>query len=400
MPSASATLEGLAGATLGAGGGPFGRSSHERRRAAEPATARTSRGRIALRYHVLDTVEKSASDSAMSYGLRLSFALVVAGLVGCAAPAAESTDDPSVSTSEAALGEAGTLTFGADYSVKVSGTLEKGKKVRVAYDPARLTACRGDFNGKPGWTITGYWSIGGGEVHSFEAGGFSPSNGTDQPVISLDRSGDLQLWFQNNSRWGCNAYDSDFGKNYHFAVQPAANEPGWLGNVKYVTSRQTCNGPCDGDLHDVQGEVLFDTWTRQRAAIKAIYFEAWKQGVTDFDNADLWRQLDVQVHSHVVGAPGGFATAYVGFDRRTGNNARYAVDLGALDPIKGQLAITNVADCPPFPLTAPASNGGQYVEAVVELYFTVNGVELRPAPGDAYRVRYQSYASAYAVCLH
>jgi len=329
--------------------------------------------------------------------LSLLFAGLMALSLGCAPPSA-GAEDAEIGTSEAALGEAGTLTFGADFQVKVSGTLERGKKVRVAYDANRLTACRGDFNGKPGWSITGFWKVGGGDVHSFEAGGFSPSSGTDQPVLALDQSGDLQIWFQNSSRWGCSAYDSDFGKNYHFAVQPSANEPGWMGNVRSVTSRQTCNGPCESDMRDVQGDVLFDTWTRQRAAIKAIYFEAWKQGVTDFDNADLWRQLDVQVHSR-VGSSGPFTTAYVGFDRRTGNNARYAVDLGALDPIDGRVAITKASDCPAFPITAPADNGGQYVEATVELYFTVNGAELRPAPGASYRVRYQNYKSSYALCV-
>jgi hypothetical protein len=314
-------------------------------------------------------------------------------LAGCA-PAA-SSDDADLGTSEAALGEAGTLTFGADYQVKVSGTLEKGKKIRVAYDANRLTTCRGEQNGKPAWSITGYWKIGNGAVHSFEAGGLSPSHGTDQPVLALDTSGELQIWFQNNSVWGCNAYDSDFGKNYRFAVQPAANEPGWVGNVRHVISRQTCNGPCESDMHPVAGEIVYDTWARERAAIRGIYFEVWKDGVTSWDNPDLWKQLDVQVHSR-VGSSGPFKSAYVSFDRRLGNNARYAADLRALDPIKGQLAIANVADCPSFPLTA---HGGQYVEATVELYFTVNGVEVRPVTGGAFRVRYQNYKSSYALCV-
>ena len=322
--------------------------------------------------------------------------LSAAVLAGCSTPAAD--DGADLGTSEAAIGEAATLTFGADFQTAISGTLQKGKTVRVAYDASRLTACRGDQNGHPGWTITGYWKIGGGAVHSFEAGGFSPSGGTEQPVLALDASGDLQIWFQNNSVWGCNAYDSDFGRNYHFAIQPAANEPGWMGNVRDIVSRQTCNGPCESDMQPVTAPVLYDTWARQRAAIRAIYFEAWKQGVTDFDNADLWKQLDVEVHSRVAGTSA-FQTAYVSFDRRTGNNARYATDLGALDPIPGASTLTSKSDCPAFPLSAPADNGGQYVEAIVELYFTVNGAELRPAAGDTFKIRYQNYKGLYAVCL-
>jgi hypothetical protein len=324
-------------------------------------------------------------------------ALSAAGLAGCASSA--EADPADLGTSEAALGEAGTLSFGADFGVSVSGTLQKGKTVRVAYDASRLTACRGDQNGHPGWTITGYYTIGSGAVHSFEAGGFSPSSGTAPPVLALDASGDLQIWFQNNSVWGCSAYDSAFGKNYHFAVAPAANEPGWVGNVRSILSRQTCNGPCESDLHPVTGELLYDTWARQRAAYRGITFEVWKAGVTDHDNPDLWKQLDVQVHSRAVGATT-FTRSYVSFERRLGNNARYLADLTALDPIKGQSAITSAADCPAFTITAPAANGGQYVEATLELYFTVNGVEVRPEGGGTFRVRYQNYLSAYALCVH
>ena len=52
-----------------------------------------------------------------------------------------------------------------------------------------------------------------------------------------------------------------------------------------------------------------------------------------------------------------------------------------------------------FGPNATAANGGQYVEATVEIYFTVNGVELRPASGGTFRVRYQNYKSSYAVCV-
>lgn len=339
----------------------------------------------------------------MSDGSSFKLSLVFAGLTaisalalgGCTAPAAE--EPAELGTSEAALGEAGTLTFAADHTVKLSGSLAKGKKVRVAYDASRLTQCRGEQNGKPAWSITGFWKIGGGAVHTFEAGGLSPSNGTEEPVLALDASGDLQIWFQNVNRWGCSAYDSDFGKNYHFAIEPAAGEPGWVGNVRHVISRQTCNGPCESDLRPTQGEILYDTWARQRAAIRSITFEVWKDGVTTWDNPELWKQLDVQVHSR-IGGTGAFQTAYVGFDRRVGNNARYAVDLRALDPIPGNFTVQNAADCPAFPLSAPASNGGQYVETTVELYFTINGVELRPASGGVFVVRYQNYEGLYAPC--
>ena len=330
----------------------------------------------------------------MSYGDWVKATLISVGfaaLVGCAAPS-PTTDDSTSSTSSSELNEAGTLTFKADFTTASSGTLQKGKKVRVDYDVNRLTACRGDFMGNPGWSITGFWQIGTGDVHSFEAGGFSPTGHTAEPVLTLDQSGDLQIWFQNNSRWGCNAYDSNFGSNYHFTVKGADPDPGWLGNAAFATSRATCDAKaCDADVHPIAGDVLYDTWVRERAAIREVFFEAWKEGVTDFDNANLWQQLDVEVHSRVRGTTD-FAMAYVPFDRRQGNNARYGVDLRGLDPIARA-----PATCPTFTLTVDAS--GQYVEAVVELYFTVNGVELRPAAGATYAVRYQNYKGMFAACI-
>lgn len=322
----------------------------------------------------------------------LAAALALAG--GCA-PADEADDADS---SEAALGTTTTISFDAGWRHRVTGDLQKGKKVRVVYDAGRLTTCRGDINGGPGWSITGYWRIDGGPVRSFAAGGLAAGGGAD-PGFTLDASGDLELWFQNTSRWGCSAYDSNLGQNYRFAVAPAAHEPGWIGDVRFAIDRMTCDGICDGSLRPVTGEIQYDTWARQRAAVRAVTFEVWKQGVTDRDNPDLWRELDVQVHAR-VGASGAFSSSWVSFDKRVGDNARYAIDLRALDPIPGHFTVQDANDCPAFELGVPGGASGALVDAVVELFVTVNGVEVRPAgPGSVFRVRYANYKSLYAPCV-
>ncbi len=336
------------------------------------------------------------SDAYPALKLRLLFAGLLAA-AGCAAPAGEDGDD--VESTEAALGESATITFDGAWNERVSGELQKGKKVRVVYDAGRLTTCRGEINGGPGWAITGFWRIGDGRVRMFEAGGLSPSGGAD-PSFVLDASGDLQIWFQNTSRWGCSAYDSNHGANYHFGVAPAAHEPGWIGNVRYAIDRMTCNGICESSLRAVDGDIHYDTYARQRAAIRALTFEVWKDGVTSWDNPDRWKQLDVQVHSR-VGSTGAFTTRHVDFDRRLGNNARYAVDLRALDPIPGPFTIQDPSDCPAFDLAVQPGSNGTYVEAVVELYVTVNGVELRPSgAASVFRVRYANYKGLYAPCVN
>ncbi len=136
--------------------------------------------------------------------------LALAGLTvlasGCSAGADSTGDDSSAG----ALGDTASLTFGADGSVKLTGDLVEGGSVRVSYDAARLPDCRGDFEGKPGWTITGFASVAGADAETFA---------TDHPaVVKLPTHGDLSLWFQVTNRWGCSAYDSKYGANYHFDI--------------------------------------------------------------------------------------------------------------------------------------------------------------------------------------
>jgi hypothetical protein len=74
----------------------------------------------------------------------------------------------------------------------------------------------------------------------------------------------------------------------------------------------------------------------------------------------------------------------VSFDRRTGNNARYAFDLRAVDPFRSY-------HCPEA-VPAPAQDP-QYVQLVVEYYPVVNGYELRPEPGAAFGGTFTDYAA-------
>ena len=122
-----------------------------------------------------------------------------------------------------------TLGFTEDWQiVRGGGPLVAGNPVEVAYDTDRLTACRGEQNGEPAWSITGYQQLEDGPVGSFEAGGHSPSQGTEPPIFTPASSGDLALWFHNTSVWGCSAHDSDFGANWHVQVGGSLSfKTGW-----------------------------------------------------------------------------------------------------------------------------------------------------------------------------
>jgi len=292
--------------------------------------------------------------------------------------------------------ESATITFGADWSQRVAGSLVAGRQVRVVFDAARLPQCRGETNGQQAWAIGGFFRVNGGAAQSFSPtliGGASPY----ASAITLpSASGRLEMWFQVTSRWGCNAWDSNYGNNYRFTVQADPNAPGWVGDGAVVISRATCgNGlACDADRRAITSQWTYETWARQRAAIRVVTFDVWKQGVTDRDNPDLWRQLDVQLR-YRFGRTGAFAMRHVNFERRVGNNARYAVDLRGVDPLPDFPALTA---CPAAPLTA--SPDGALVSTTFEYYFTVNGTEYRPSATGVFQGVFTNYKTPLlATCL-
>ena len=341
--------------------------------------------------------------------MRYAKALLVSALLGSSlvlggCSAASSDEDVASAADSHLTGKTVTLTFRSDFTIDASDTIVKGDTVKIAYDANRLTACRGDLSaGHPGWGIGALYSLNGAAAKSVNVAGLNPDPSAT-PTFTVNAAGDLAIWFENNSAWGCDAYDSNYGANYHFPVLASDNPPGWVGEAQVITSRATCNdgGPCDADFRDLGTGFTYDTWTRERAAIREVYFQVWKQGVTDFDNANLWKQLDVEIHSR-IGGSGDFTMAYVSFDTREGNNARYAVDLRTLDPLAGPgggngSQLTDKSQCPTFPVTYEGTGAQQMIDADVQVYFTVNGVELRPADGTVFHGKYQNYGGLYSIC--
>jgi hypothetical protein len=153
---------------------------------------------------------------------RTLIALFVVSLTACnpevePVTSLESRLEEGVPEAVLSLGQQGDL-----WREKLSATLTKGGKLRIDYNPERLPQCRGEANGLPAWSISGYARINGGPIDSFEVAGHSPSSGTEQPVLELTQAGELELWFQVTNRWGCSTYDSRFGQNYRFRIAEPA----------------------------------------------------------------------------------------------------------------------------------------------------------------------------------
>ena len=112
------------------------------------------------------------------------------------------------------------ISFNGDWTVSQSvDPLPPGSTVAIQYDASRLSSqCGGTINGGPAWEITGYYSLNNAPAQSFWVAGHSPTPNPAAPSITLpaNTSGDLAVWFQVTNVWGCNAWDSNYGNNYHF----------------------------------------------------------------------------------------------------------------------------------------------------------------------------------------
>lgn len=270
-----------------------------------------------------------------------------------------------------------TLAFALDGSVTQSGALLAGSELRVDYDIGRLPTCRNTHNGFPAWDLVAHarflpsGATVQGSVRAFWASfGVPTAQGYSVPFQTHIPAGttSVELWFENTSGAGsqCVAWDSVGGENYRYSTLPPV---GWIGEPSVIFSRSLFG--CDGGSA-LSTEFHFDTWVRQRAAVKNICFQVWQPGTTDRDNPNLWREINVEAH-YRFSPDQPWRSTFVGQLDRVGNNARYRFDANALDPFRWG------APCENTPTTVTAD--GQYDRARMELYFTANGVILS-APGD------------------
>ncbi len=266
-----------------------------------------------------------------------------------------------------------TLVFDASFHQRREGVLAPGGELTISYDPSRLTQCRNSQGGHPLYEITAHVLFAPGNQRR----DVSVRDGAPTIAVPSDARS-VALWFENTSTSGCQAWDSNFGNNYVFdALVP----PQWFGELRVLITRDGSD-PCDGGAPAQQG-FSFDTWARQRAWLTNACFQVYQPGLTDRDDPDLWQKLDVAIHYRYVGQQT-WQTQPVSFDRRSGNNARYKLNLRELDPLRSY----HCPEVAPVPVS-----GGQYAQVGFEYYITVNGGQLRPAPGAAYAGTFVDYAS-------
>lgn len=98
-------------------------------------------------------------------------------------------------------------------------TIKSGDQLVVHYDPSRLAECAGSTGGMAAWSVTLFYQVDGGAKKQLLV---TRANGPDlessDPEVTVPRGDDLAMWFEAVNRWGCHAYDSAFGANYHIAI--------------------------------------------------------------------------------------------------------------------------------------------------------------------------------------
>nr|WP_211194302.1 DUF6209 family protein [Pyxidicoccus fallax] len=146
----------------------------------------------------------------------------------------------------AAAQTAPVISFNANWSLTESAPLVAGGSAQVAYDATRLPQCRTWLaDGTPTWSITGHYRLNNGTPGSFDVAGL-PSTGA-APVIPLPEAGSLEVWFRVSGP-DCEHYDSNYGTNFRFTVQPAGTavpptivfQEGW---VEYVVGTPKAGQP-------------------------------------------------------------------------------------------------------------------------------------------------------------
>jgi len=171
------------------------------------------------------------------------------------------------------------ITFTSSWTEGASGPLVAGQPVEVAYDSARLasqcggSAYSGSGSGGFVWGITGYYRIRGGAPASFQVSitsAWASGNATFTPPAA----GPMQVWFGCGNTSGQSGWDSNYGKNYAFTIQPAAVDAGLDAEAKGTVVVRVLGDAVEGNA----GSLPPDRIVSSPLANVLVYDGPWEAG--------------------------------------------------------------------------------------------------------------------------
>lgn len=281
-----------------------------------------------------------------------------------------------------------TIQLRRDWQNMTTAPLRAGSRIAIAYDRERMATCHTRRYGRPTWNIKAHvrWLPSGQlEEHPISEADYQGINDVVMSLAILEAPQDatsLELWFEHQGYNGaaCQEWDSNYGQNHRFDLEPALS-PGWVGNYTKKTSRASSH-PCD-DGATLESGFGYDTWSRTRAISSDLCLELWQQGVTDQDNPSA-QDYQVELRYRFEGQAQ-WQSAPLRYLDRVGNNARYTVSMRAADPFP----MYGPDRCPSFPVSFDQGN----MSASMDFYYVVSGQEHRPAgPDSTWRGVYTQYA--------
>jgi hypothetical protein len=157
-----------------------------------------------------------------------------------------------------------TIDFNANWSIQQSSAVTSGGKAVIHYDIARLATCRATYMAFPAWDISANWNVDGGI--GYNASVTVPNAGNTARVgqditIDVPPGRTLNMWFVNSDESGCLAYDSNYGRNFSFELEPGPPTirfP-WPGFDATVVDTLRAGGPIEIDydirrLYECRGD--------------------------------------------------------------------------------------------------------------------------------------------------
>ena len=108
------------------------------------------------------------------------------------------------------------------YEHKQVGHLVAGQTLTVKYDTNRLDKCTAAGRLYQSYTVA-YYRFDNGEIQT--TGSFTELLDSKDSIVIPQNAQSLEIWFRNYTLANptgpavCDAYDSDFGNNYHFEIQ-------------------------------------------------------------------------------------------------------------------------------------------------------------------------------------